>query len=89
MTDTADKKPKLVLWIIGLPVAFFAVLMLGSQIMFYFSPDKESQWVERESIRLCWKEREKGPRSDTPAQFAQGQCEKMEFDFKRKWGENP
>ena len=89
MTDTALKKNKLVLWIIGLPVAFFAVLMLASQIMFYFSPDKEAQWVERESIRLCWKEREKGPKENTPAQFTEGQCEKMEFDFKSKWGENP
>lgn len=89
MTDTAVKKPKLVFWIIGLPVAFFALLMLGSQIVFYFSPQKENQWVERETIRLCWKEREKGPKENTPAQFTEGQCEKLEFDFKSKWHENP
>ena len=89
MTETAVKKPKLVRWIIGLPVAFFALLMLVSQIMFYFSPDKEAQWVDRETIRLCWKEREKGPKDNTPAQFALGQCEQLEFDFKAKWGENP
>ena len=89
MTDTAVKKNKLVLWIIGLPVAFFAVLMLASQIMFYLSPNKEAQWVERESIRLCWKEREKGPKENTPAQFTEGQCERMEFEFKSKWRENP
>ena len=89
MTETAVKKPKLVLWIIGLPVAFFALLMIASQIMFFMSPDKEAQWVDRESIRLCWKEREKGPKENTPAQFTEGQCEKLEFDFKNKWGENP
>ena len=89
MTETAVKKPKLVRWIIGLPVAFFAVMMLGSQIIFFFSPEKEALWVDRETIRLCWKEREKGPKENAPAQFTEGQCEKLEFDFKNKWGQNP
>jgi len=89
MTDKATPKPKLVRWIIGLPVALFAVLMLGSQLFFNASPDKEAQWVERETIRLCWKEREKGPKENTPAQFTEGQCEKLEFAFKNKWGINP
>jgi hypothetical protein len=63
--------------------------MLGSQLMFYFSPNKEEQWLERETIRLCWKEREKGPKENTPAQFKEGQCEQLEFDFKNKWNVNP
>ncbi|MDO4969686.1 MAG: hypothetical protein Q4E66_09560, partial [Comamonadaceae bacterium] len=57
--DKAMPRPKLVFWIIGTPVALFAILMLGSQILFNLSPAKEQQWVERETIRLCWKEREK------------------------------
>lgn len=89
MSEVAVKKTKLVRWIIGLPVAFFALLMLVSQIMFHISPDKEAQWVERETLRLCWKEREKGPKENTPPQFIEGQCEQLEFDFKSKWGENP
>lgn len=89
MTDQATPKPKLVRWIIGLPVALFAILMLISQLLFSVSPDKETQWVERETIRLCWKEREKGPKEGTPAQFTQGQCEQLEFDFKTRWGMNP
>lgn len=89
MTEKATPQPKLVFWIIGIPVALFAVLMLGSQILFHFSPDKEAQWVERETIRLCWKEREKGPKEDTPPQFTPGQCEQLEYAFKQKWQENP
>lgn len=89
MTEKATPRPKLVRWIIGTPVALFAILMLGSHIIFHFSPNKEEQWVERETIRLCWKEREKGPKEGTPAQFSDGQCEQLEFDFKAKWNVNP
>ncbi|MBQ0132213.1 MAG: hypothetical protein KBT18_08605 [Comamonas sp.] len=89
MTELPTKKPQLVRWIIGLPVGLFAVLMLGSQIFFSMSPDKEAQWIERETIRMCWKEREKGPKANTPAQFTPGQCEQLEFDFKARWGANP
>lgn len=89
MTEKATPQPKLVRWIIGLPVALFAVLMLGSQLFFNASPDREAQWVERETIRLCWKERASGPKKDTPAQFTEAQCEKLEFDYKTRWGSNP
>jgi hypothetical protein len=89
MTDIATPKPRLVRWIIGVPVALFALLMLVSQIFFAASPDKETQWIERETIRLCWKEREKGAKANTPAQFVAGQCEQLEADYKTHWGANP
>ena len=88
MNDVATKKPKLVRWIIGLPVGLFAVLMLISQIFFSLSPDKGAQWIDRETIRMCWKEREKGPKENTPPQFIYGQCEKLEFEFKTRWNRN-
>ena len=89
MTDKATPQLRLVRWIIGLPVALFAILMLGSQLFFKAAPEKEAQWIARETIRLCWKEREKGPKADTPAQFTPGQCEQLEFDYKQQWGVNP
>ena len=89
MNEIATKKPRLVRWIIGLPVGLFALLMVGSQISFTLSPDKEAQWIERETIRMCWKEREKGPKADTPAQFKEGECERLEFQFKERWNTNP
>ena len=89
MTEKATPKPKLVFWIIGIPVVLFAVLIFGSQILFYFSPEKEAQWIDRETIRVCWKEREKGPKENTPLQFTPGQCETLEYNFKNKWRVNP
>lgn len=89
VTDKATPKPKLVRWIIGIPVVLFAALMFGSQIFFHFSPEKEAMWVDRETIRMCWKEQEKGPKENTPAQFTPGQCDQLEFDFKKKWNVNP
>lgn len=89
MTDLATPKPRLIRWIIGVPVALFALLMLVSQIFFAASPDKEAQWIARETIRLCWKEHEKGPKTDTPAQFVEGQCPQLEADYKMRWGVNP
>lgn len=88
--ETAQAKPKLVRWLIGLPVGFFAVLMLGSQLLFSLSPEKQDRWVERETIRQCWKEQERAPSSDKPRHFTdKADCERLEFDFKSRWGVNP
>lgn len=90
MTETAAPKPKLVRWLIGLPVACFALLMLASELLFTLSPDKEAQWVERETIRLCWKEQSRKPDDDKPLQFkGAAHCEQLESDFKHRWKMNP
>lgn len=86
--DIPTPKPRLVRWLIGLPVLFFAVLMA----MGYFlnTPDSEARWVARETIRLCWKEVEKPPKEDKPVHFTQAdECQKLEFDFKAQFNENP
>lgn len=89
MTEQATPQPKLVRWLIGLPVGLFALLMLGSAVLFHFSPDKETQWVERETIRTCWKEMQRAPDSDKPRHFKAGDCEQLEADFKNRWKINP
>lgn len=88
--DDNPRNIKIVRWLIILPVAFFAVLMLGSKILYSISPDKEEQWVQRETIRQCWKELERAPDSDKPRHFQGKQdCERLEFDFKTRWNVNP
>src|SRR3989442_1740090 len=47
-------KSRIVPWLIGLPVAFFAVLMLAGQLL--STPEGEARWVERETIKICRKE---------------------------------
>lgn len=89
--EHAQKRPRLVAWLIGLPVALFALLMLISEVVFYFSPDREQQWVDRETIRMCWKEQQRAPDSDKPRHFTGGatQCQDLERTFKERWGINP
>src|SRR2546429_4612515 len=48
-------KSRIVPWLIGLPVAFFAVLMLAGQLL--STPEGEARWVERETIKICRKDR--------------------------------
>ena len=47
-------KSRIVPWLIGLPVAFFGVLMLAGQLL--STPEGEARWVERETIKICRKE---------------------------------
>lgn len=82
------RKPRLVRWLIGLPVAFFAVLMLLGAL--FNSPESEARWVARETIRMCWKEVQKPPKEGKPVHFkTPNECERLEFDFKTQHGENP
>lgn len=86
--DTPVRKPRLVRWLIGLPVAFFAILMAMGYL--FNTPETEDRWVARETIRLCWKEVQKPPKEGKPVHFTQqSECEKLEFDFKTQYGENP
>jgi hypothetical protein len=85
---TRPCKPRLVRWLIGLPVAFFAILMAMGYL--FNTPETEDRWVARETIRLCWKEVQKPPKEGKPVHFTQqSECEKLEFDFKTQYGENP
>lgn len=87
-SDVPTRKPRLVRWLIGLPVAFFTVLMLLGYL--FNTPETEARWVARETIRMCWKEVQKPPKEGKPVHFTQqSECEKLEFDFKTQYGENP
>src|SRR5256885_39257 len=73
---------------IGLPVAFFAVLMLAGQLL--STPEGEARWVERETIKICRKETARPEAERKTQQFESVQdCDRLEFDFKQRYGENP
>jgi hypothetical protein len=81
-------KSRIVLWLIGLPVAFFAVLMLAGQLL--STPEGEARWVERETIKICRKETARPEAERKTQQFESVQdCDRLEFDFKQRYGENP
>src|SRR5260370_203513 len=75
-------------WLLGLPVAFFAVLMLAGQLL--STPEGEARWVEREPIKTCRKETARPEAERKTQQFESVQdCDRLEFDFKQRYGENP
>ncbi len=79
---------RLVPWLIGLPVAFFALLMLAGRLL--STPEGEARWTERETIKICRKETARPEAERKTRQFQSVQdCDRLEFDFKQRYGENP
>ena len=88
-TDGAARpKNRLVPWVIGLPVAIFAALMLIGKFM--DDPQSKQRWVDAETVKLCWKQIAKPEAERKTQEFkSQADCERLEFDFKTKYGDNP
>lgn len=89
-TPAQDKpaKSRIVPWLIGLPVAFFAALMLAGSLL--STPEGEARWVERETIKICHKEVARPAAERKTQRFESPQdCDRLEFDFKARYGENP
>ena len=81
-------KNRLVPWVIGLPVAIFAALMLIGKFM--DDPQSKQRWVDAETVKLCWKQIAKPETERKTQEFkSQADCERLEFDFKSKYGDNP
>lgn len=79
---------RLVPWLIGLPVVFFALLMLAGRLL--STPEGEARWTERETIKICRKETARPEAERKTRQFQSVQdCDRLEFDFKQRYGENP
>ncbi|MBS7350672.1 MAG: hypothetical protein KIG95_11065 [Comamonas sp.] len=92
-TQSAEAEPvkfRIWRWLLGLPIVIFIVLMLASELMFSIAPDKETRWIERESIRQCWKDIKRQPDEDKPRHFTDAQeCQALEQAFTQRWGEAP
>lgn len=87
-TETQPAGTRLVPWLIGLPVAFFAVLMLAGSLL--STPESEARWVERETIKVCQKEVARPAAERKTQRFeSQQDCDRLEFEFKARYGENP
>ena len=54
------------------------------------SPEGEARWVKRETIKICRKETARPEAERKTQQFESVQdCDRLEFDFKQRYGENP
>lgn len=75
---------KILLWIVGLFVAFIAFgAMVGS------SPEAKERAEERRTIEYCWDEQKKKSLAPDTQRFVAGACERLEDDFRKKWNRNP
>ncbi|MDR0225231.1 MAG: hypothetical protein LBI66_02330 [Burkholderiaceae bacterium] len=79
---------RIVAWLIALPVVFFAALMLAGSLL--STPEGEQRWVDRETIKICRKEVSRPADERKTDRFASVQdCDRLEFDFKARYNENP
>lgn len=84
----SPKKRNIWKWIIGVPVAgFLALLAFGAYVS--STPDGRERSNERAAIDLCWSEQSRKSNTSGSARFIAGACEKMERDFRERWGVNP
>jgi len=71
--------------IVVIPIGLFALLMIIGSLS--GPPDEKSS--KRRAISLCWDDQKRKSLSPGTQQFIAGACEKMESDFRQKYGVNP
>lgn len=85
---TQPKKRGVWKWVIGVPVVgFLALLAFGAYIS--STPEGRERGDARAAIDLCWSEQSRKSNTSGSARFIAGACEKMERDFRERWGVNP
>lgn len=75
-------------WIIGVPVAFFVAFMIFGAIL-AGSPEGKAKSQARDAISLCWKQQSDKALDPSTQRFVASTCEKMERDFRKKYGVDP
>jgi len=53
------------------------------------SPEAKEKSQKRDAIKVCWSDHDKKSLDDDAKRFIAGVCEKMETDFKTKYGVSP
>jgi hypothetical protein len=81
-------KPKRTKWWLWLPLgALGALLVVGATVG--STPEAKARMQDQLAIDLCWDEQKRPSNEPSEARFIAGTCEKMEADFKSKWGYSP
>lgn len=75
-------------WALGVPVGGFALVMIVGSCAAN-TPDGKERSNSRLAIELCWKEQSRKSLDPSAARFAASACEKMESDYRNRWGTNP
>lgn len=72
------------MWPLGLVGLFVLYALLQTP-----SPRDDAKGRERAAIRLCWEDQQRKSLDPATARFVAGTCEKMERDFKARYGVSP
>lgn len=72
-------------WIVGVPVGLFILMMIIGSL----SPGSSESGSARRAIDNCWSEQQRKSLPPDQARFIAGACEKMEGDYKKKYGHAP
>lgn len=81
------KEVSIWVWVIVVPAVCLAVAAATGACT--PSADSEAKAHARRAIDLCWSEQARKSITPGEARFIAGACEKMERDFRSKWGVNP
>lgn len=83
-----QKKSSIWKWVLGVPIGGFVLMMIIGSCSGN-TPEGESRAASRSAIKACWNEQ--GRKSLDPAmgRLVASACEKMERDFRDKWGVSP
>lgn len=79
------KAPKLWLWI---PLAALGVWFVIAAVS-PPSPETKERMRQQDAIELCWKDQGRKSHDPGTARFVASVCEKMEADYRSKWGRSP
>lgn len=84
----APEKPKKTKWWLWAPLGligtFFVFAMIAGS-----SPEAKEKAKDRDTIEFCWGEQKRPSLDPDTARLMAGACEKMESDFRQKYGVNP
>lgn len=75
---------KVAMWLIGGVVAFF---VFGATVG--NTPEAKARIAAQDAIAICWKGYERKSLSPNEQRLIAGACEKMEADYRLKFGRNP
>ncbi len=86
VAEPVREKSGLWMWLLGTPAALLALVMVVGA---FSDPGNDEKALGRDAIDMCWSEQERKSNTPGEARFIAGACEKMERDFRSKWGVNP
>lgn len=79
------KGPKLWLWIPLAALGIWFVIAMFTPM----TPEDMERMRKEKAIELCWEEQERKSLDPATARFVASACEKMESDYKSRWGRSP